>query len=483
MNDQLGCRDQLRVTWIFGAQPGFAAVHHEGFERAFVVDQRCDHVAGVRRQTVFANDEITLDDVFANHRIAAHLQGKGPRGGFDAERLHVYGDAAFRLLPEILGKTRWNRAQHRNVHHAAAKFVQRRDHPMCPGTAGFMNQEPLAPQRAHMIECGVHAVKTKVGRNLTKAGRMSLGLLVALNEVENLLLSFGQSIHTGHLTSIIKHPPSQDHRESSCDEQREPTLAATALLRYRWFNMKMLSVIALVSLFAFRARADVVTTNQDARAILARVLANRPSRDFSLKARLFVGHADAVPVDILMKNTADETRTIYRAGQTAALIVQPVHGAPTFYVRGQGQLTGTERTKKFLGSDFTYYDLGLPFLHWPTAQFLGEERVRGRDCYAIESTADGEPYARVKMWIDKEFFALLKAEAFDAKGTLLRRFAVTSFKKIGDFWIPRGLEEAELLPGQALPSEEKSRLEIYEGNYDTTLPAEEFSRDQYKQQK
>jgi hypothetical protein len=246
--------------------------------------------------------------------------------------------------------------------------------------------------------------------------------------------------------------------------------------------MKMLSWIGLLCLLAVSAKSDIGLTNAnlDARTILDRVLANRLTKDFSLKARLFVGRGDPVPVDILMKNSPEETRTIYRAGKTEALVVQPVHSAPHFYVRGRGELTGAQRSEKFLGSDFTYFDLGLPFLQWPAAKFLGEERVRGRDCYAIESTANGEPYARVRMWIDKEYFALLRSEAFDANGTLLRRFAVTSFKRIGNIWIPRGLEAASLLPGQSLPSQEKSRLEIYEGNYDTTLPAEEFSTAQYK---
>lgn len=239
--------------------------------------------------------------------------------------------------------------------------------------------------------------------------------------------------------------------------------------------MKMLSVIALVSLFAFSVQADVAPTNQDARTILAHVLANRPTKDFSLKARLFVGRGDPVPVDILMKNSPAETRTIYRAGQIEALVVQPVRDAPQFYLCGRGELTGAQRSEKFLGSDFTYYDLGLPFLQWSAAKFLGEERVRGRDCYAIESTADGEPYARVKMFIDKEYFALLRSEAFDANEILVRRFAITSFKRLGDLWIPRGLEAGYVPPGQSLPSQEKSRLEIYEGNYEAVLPTEKFS--------
>jgi hypothetical protein len=184
-------------------------------------------------------------------------------------------------------------------------------------------------------------------------------------------------------------------------------------------------------------------------------------------------------VEILVKNTAAETRTIYRGSNTEALVVQPLHGEPKFYLRGVGELTGARRTQPLLGSRFTYYDLGLAFLHWPNAKLLEEGRVRGRDCFAIESKADGEPYARVKLWIDKEYYALLRAEGFDSNDNLVRRFAVTSFKKIGDVWIPRGLEASWVPPAQSLPSEEKSRLEVYEGDYSAQLPAGWFDPEKF----
>jgi hypothetical protein len=243
--------------------------------------------------------------------------------------------------------------------------------------------------------------------------------------------------------------------------------------------MRTFSIVALTALLSLGAQADSVPTNQSARAILDRVLASRPTKDISLKARLFVAAGDPIPVEILTRNTAEETRTIYRGGQTEALIVQPVHGDPRFYLRGPGELTAARRTEKLLGSHFTYYDLGLPFLRWPNAKLLDEERVRGRDCFAIESKADGEPYARVKMYLDKEYYALLRAEAFDGNDSLVRRFAVTSFRKIGELWIPRGLEASFLPPGQSLPSQEKSRLEVYEGNYDAQLPAEWFAAERF----
>ncbi|HVM62530.1 MAG TPA: outer membrane lipoprotein-sorting protein [Verrucomicrobiae bacterium] len=238
--------------------------------------------------------------------------------------------------------------------------------------------------------------------------------------------------------------------------------------------MKTYLIIAIAALLPWAAWADSGTTNLEGRAIIERVLANRPQKDFSLKARLFVGDADPVPVEIFVKNSAEDTRTLYRGSNTEALVVQPVHGEPKFYVRGVGELTGGQRTNTLLRSQFTYYDLGLAFLHWPNPRFLEEERARGRDCYVIESKAEGEPYARVKLWIDKEYFALLRAEAFDANDNLVRRFAVTSFKKIGDVWIPRGMEASRVPPAQSLPSQEKSRLEVYEGNYDTRVPQEWF---------
>jgi hypothetical protein len=257
----------------------------------------------------------------------------------------------------------------------------------------------------------------------------------------------------------------------ACPRKRFPLQAG--------LEMRIHVIAVLAVLLSFNAHADGGATNQDAQAILARVLANRPTKDFSLKARLFVGSEDPVFVDILAKNAADETRTIYRGGKTEALVVQPVHGEPRFYLRGIGELTGAKRTEKLLGSYFTWYDLGLPFLHWPNAKFLDEERVRGRDCLAIESRADGEPYTRVKMYIDKEYYALLRAEAFDANDSLVRRFAVTSFKRIGELWVPRGLEAGFVPPSQSLPSQEKSRLEVYEGNYDTQLPAEWFAVERF----
>jgi len=208
--------------------------------------------------------------------------------------------------------------------------------------------------------------------------------------------------------------------------------------------------------------------------VLQRVWANRARKDFSLKARLYVERERFVLVNILIKNLPEEVRTIYRAENMDLLIVQSQKNAPRYYLNGVGELTGARRMDKMLGSWISYYDLGLPFLYWPDSKCVGEDRMRGQDCQLIEVKSDKEPYRRVKLWIQAEYFALLKAEAFDADENPVKRISITSFKRIGDIWIPRGMDFAFVPPGQSLPSSERSRLEIYDGNYDAGLPLSDF---------
>ena len=232
----------------------------------------------------------------------------------------------------------------------------------------------------------------------------------------------------------------------------------------------MLRLVIFLLLTTGAAYAD---SNAEARVWLERLAENRVVKDFSLKGRLFVASDQTVPVEVLVKNATTETRTIYRAGTNAVLIVQPVHGEPRYFLRGARPMD------KWLGSQFTYYDLGVPFLRWPDPKFVADDRLRGRDCHVVEVRATGQPYAHVKIWIDREYFALLRAEAFNEDENPVKRFAVTSFKRLGEIWIPRAIECATVSPGQALPAQEKSRLEIDTGDYDAKLPAEWFAEEKF----
>jgi len=237
---------------------------------------------------------------------------------------------------------------------------------------------------------------------------------------------------------------------------------------------------SVILCFAVVAHADVGDAPEQASAIIRQVLDNRAAKDFSLKARLFITRDEVRPLEILVRNTVDETRTIYRGEGLELLVVQPRAAAPRSYRRGLGELTGAKRMERVWNSSIACYDLGFGFLHWPKPKWVEEARTRGRTCDVIEVRAEGEPYLRVKMWIDREYRAVLRAEAYDADEAPVKRYMLTSVLRVGEMYVPRGMEFFHVPPGQALPAQERSRLEIYQGQYDARLPAEWFAEQNFQ---
>jgi hypothetical protein len=117
----------------------------------------------------------------------------------------------------------------------------------------------------------------------------------------------------------------------------------------------------------------------------------------------------------------------------------------------------------FAGSDFSVGDLSLEFFHWPEQKILKHEMRRGRSCQVLESTNPSLvstnafppiPYSRVVSWIDNETLGIVQAEAYDAKGELLKEFYPKSFKKVNGQW---ELQEMEIRNDQ---TGSRTRLEF-----------------------
>jgi len=103
----------------------------------------------------------------------------------------------------------------------------------------------------------------------------------------------------------------------------------------------------------------------------------------------------------------------------------------------------------FAGSDFSVDDLRLEFLHWPEQKILKPyEMRRGRSCKVLESVNPNPSpngYSRVVSWIDNETLGIVQAEAYDAKGKLLKEFYPKDFKKVNGQW---ELGEMEMINDQ-----------------------------------
>lgn len=218
----------------------------------------------------------------------------------------------------------------------------------------------------------------------------------------------------------------------------------------------------------------------DPKPIVERVLKNRPTKDIVMTGRLFATRrGEPTAFEILVNASATELRTIIRAGSSEWLMIQPDTGAVRWYRKGAGELTGDQRLERILDSHFTVYDLAAPYLRWPNIAYLQEDRLKGANCHKIEARADNQPYRRVQLWIDQGSDALLRAEAYDAEDRMIKRFWVTSVRKLGDMWVPRGMDIAWRPPHQSLPSEERSRIELDDGKFDAQLPDEMFDETKF----
>jgi hypothetical protein len=111
----------------------------------------------------------------------------------------------------------------------------------------------------------------------------------------------------------------------------------------------------------------------------------------------------------------------------------------------------------FGGSDFWAADLGLEFIHWPDQKLLKKVVRSSRGCSVLESTNPGPAtngYSRVVSWIDSESLGPLHAEAYDAKGNLLKEYDTKKLKKVNGQW---QVEEIEICNDQ---TGSRTRLEF-----------------------
>lgn len=98
------------------------------------------------------------------------------------------------------------------------------------------------------------------------------------------------------------------------------------------------------------------------------------------------------------------------------------------------RISGTSRNEYFMGSDFTYDDMGRRHPSKDRYTFLGEERFMGHDCWKIEAVPiEPETYTKRVLLVGKDARLVLKGEYFDKDG-LEKVFEAKDVRKIDGFW-------------------------------------------------
>ena len=101
------------------------------------------------------------------------------------------------------------------------------------------------------------------------------------------------------------------------------------------------------------------------------------------------------------------------------------------------RISSDSKSDYFMGSDFTYDDLGDRKLDADTHKLIKSETVNGKACYVVESVSKDEDYMYSKTitWIRKDNFVGVKKEFYDEDDELLKILTIKKVEKIAGFWI------------------------------------------------
>ena len=103
-----------------------------------------------------------------------------------------------------------------------------------------------------------------------------------------------------------------------------------------------------------------------------------------------------------------------------------------------------ERSRRFIGTDFTNEDMAERVLDDFTYKLLAEgEVIDGRKTYKIEGrpvSPDRSQYQYVYLWVAQDIPYLVMAEYYDQDGKRIRLLKASQIEKIAGIWIARRLE-------------------------------------------
>ena len=101
------------------------------------------------------------------------------------------------------------------------------------------------------------------------------------------------------------------------------------------------------------------------------------------------------------------------------------------------RISSDSKSDYFMGSDFTYDDLGDRHPTEDTHTLLREETLDGKDCYVVESIPKEEEYmySKTVTWVIKDIWIGLKKEFYDEDGELLKILTVKKYDQIKGYWI------------------------------------------------
>ena len=220
-------------------------------------------------------------------------------------------------------------------------------------------------------------------------------------------------------------------------------------------NLKVLWLFAL----CFLAFVVWPASAQDARKLMDAVYKQDNSRDSYWRARLDVydkkGTARSKKFSLRKLGSLGNSKTLARFTEPAE--VRGV-GLLTYNQAGVGdrqwlytpaiqrtrRIAPQERSRKFLGTDFTNEDMAERVLDDYTYKLLGEgEVIEGRKTYKIEArpvAPDRSQYSYVYLWVPVDVPYVVLSEMYDKAGQRVRIYKASQLEKLSGIWVARQVE-------------------------------------------
>jgi len=101
------------------------------------------------------------------------------------------------------------------------------------------------------------------------------------------------------------------------------------------------------------------------------------------------------------------------------------------------RIAGESKNEYFMGTDFTYDDIGGRELDEDTHKLLGTEEIAGVKCYKIEAipVKVDDTYGRRLIWVIPEKWVAFKVEFYSKSGTLIKVLQADDVRNVNGIWM------------------------------------------------
>ena len=140
------------------------------------------------------------------------------------------------------------------------------------------------------------------------------------------------------------------------------------------------------------------------------------------------------------------------------------------------RISSSKKAESFMGTDFTYSDMGDLEVDDYTYTHLEPEVIDGVECYHLERMPKDKQvmketgYGRTEMWIWPDNWMLVKAKFYDTKLKFLKEFTASDIEQIDGIWTATTM---------TMENAQKKHTTIFTFSkiaYNTTLDDEIFSQ-------